>query len=644
MSTPDAVIAGRYRLVGRVAAGGMGTVWEGWDERLRRPVAIKQLHPQPGLSDAAAEMVNNRAMREARITARLHHPHAITVYDVVEHDGQPCLIMQYLPSTSLQTTLNDRGVLPPIEVARIGAEIASALAAAHRAGIVHRDVKPGNVLIAEDGAANITDFGISHALGDVALTSTGMVTGTPAYLSPEVARGSESTFAADVFSLGATLYAAVEGAPPFGTDENPMATLHKVASGQVIPPHRAGPLGPLLTRMLAADPGARPAMIDVARTLAALHADASAPHTIAMTQTLASPPASGRPAAPNPPLPVALGSGSDAADARTRRVAPAAAAGAGLAALGLAGSAAGSGSGATREPAAAAGGVPPRFGGPGAGRAPVPGPGGNPGVGTGGSPAIDSDTGSGHRGVLAAAIAVVAVLLLVGLAFATGLIGGGSGSGRNNTPSAAGLGGTATSRAVRSSPAQTSAVPSSTVPSSTAPSSSIKSSTAPSSSIKTSTAPSSTVPSSTVPSSTVPSSTVPSSTVPSSTVPSSTAPSSSAPSNAGSGTPSAAQLAAAISGYYALLPGNTDGGWSRLTSRYQTDHARGRANYNSFWDAVERVSVSDVVGLPPSAAEADITYVAKDGRVTRERTSFGLVSEGGVLKIDTSTVLSSQSG
>lgn len=640
MSTPDAVIAGRYRLVGRVAAGGMGTVWEGWDERLRRPVAIKQLHPQPGLSDAAAEMVNNRAMREARITARLHHPHAITVYDVVEHDGQPCLIMQYLPSTSLQATLSDRGVLPPIEVARIGAEIASALAAAHRAGIVHRDVKPGNVLIAEDGAANITDFGISHALGDVALTSTGMVTGTPAYLSPEVARGSESTFAADVFSLGATLYAAVEGAPPFGTDENPMATLHKVASGQVIPPHRAGPLGPLLTRMLAADPGARPAMIDVARTLAALHADASAPHTIAMTQTLASPPGSGRPAAPNPPPPVALGSGNDAADARTRRVAPAAAAGAGLAALGLARSAAGSGSGAVDGAGAVGGGVPPRFGGPGAGHAPVPDPGGNPAGRTGGSAVIDSDsdTGSGHRGVLAAAIAVVAALLLVGLAFATGLIGGGSGSGRNNTPSAAGQGGTATSRTSssagassgKSSSLQSSTVPSSTVPSSTVPSSTVPSSSAPSSSVK---------------SSTVPSSTVPSSSAPSSSVKPSTVPSSSAPSNAGGGgTPSAAQLAAAISGYYALLPDNTDGGWSRLTSRYQTDHAGGRANYNSFWDAVERVSVSNVVGLPPSAVEADITYVAKDGHVTRERTSFGLVSEGGVLKIDTSTVLSSQSG
>jgi hypothetical protein len=643
VSTPDAVIAGRYRLVGRVAAGGMGTVWEGWDERLRRPVAIKQLHPQPGLSDAAAEMVNNRAMREARITARLHHPHAITVYDVVEHDGQPCLIMQYLPSTSLQATLNDRSVLPPIEVARIGAEIASALAAAHRAGIVHRDVKPGNVLIAEDGAANITDFGISHALGDVALTSTGMVTGTPAYLSPEVARGSESTFAADVFSLGATLYAAVEGAPPFGTDENPMATLHKVASGQVIPPHRAGPLGPLLTRMLAADPGARPAMIDVARTLAALHADASAPHTIAMTQTLASPPASGRAAAPNPPPPVALGSGNDAADARTRRVAPAAAAGAGLAALGLARSAAGSGSGATREPAAVAGGVPPRFGGPGAGHAPVPDPGGNPAGRTGGSAGIDSDTGSGHRGVLAAAIAVVAVLLLVGLAFATGLIGGGSGSGRNNTPSAAGQGGTATSRT--SSSAGASSGKSSSLRSSTVPSSSAPSSTVPSSTVPSSTVPSSSAPSSTVPSSSAPSSTVPSSSARSSSVKPSTVPSSSAPSNAGvGGTPSGAQLAAAISGYYALLPDNTDGGWSRLTSRYQTDHAGGRANYNSFWDAVERVSVSNVVGLPPSAAEADITYVAKDGHVTRERTSFGLVSEGGVFKIDTSTVLSSQSG
>ena len=166
MSGPDTVIAGRYRLVSQIASGGMGIVWQAWDELLQRPVALKQLRPQPGLSADEAELTSQRAMREARITARLHHQHAVPVYDVVEYDGLPCLIMQYLPSTSLQSVVNGQGPLPPAEAARIGAEIASALAAAHAADIVHRDVKPGNVLIADDGSAKITDFGISHALGD----------------------------------------------------------------------------------------------------------------------------------------------------------------------------------------------------------------------------------------------------------------------------------------------------------------------------------------------------------------------------------------------------------------------------------------------------------------------------------------------
>ena len=316
MSAPDALIAGRYRLVNRIASGGMGIVWQAWDELLQRPVALKQLRPQPGLSEAETELTSQRAMREARITARLHHQHAVPVYDVVEYDGQPCLIMQYLPSTSLQTIVNDRGPVPPTEAARIGGQVASALAAAHAAGIVHRDVKPGNVLIAEDGTAKITDFGISHALGDTTLTSTGMVTGTPAYLAPEVARGAESGFASDVFSLGATLYAATEGVPPFGSDQNPMAVLHKVASGQVIPPNRSGPLTPLLQRMLAADPAARPPMIDVAHTLTALHGDTAA-ITAAATLPLSSPP----PIKP-PPLPPQRRAAVKAGPAEPAAVAP----------------------------------------------------------------------------------------------------------------------------------------------------------------------------------------------------------------------------------------------------------------------------------------------------------------------------------
>src|SRR6478735_1883816 len=258
MTPPGTLIAGRYRLVSQIAVGGMGSVWEGWDVVLQRRVAVKQLLPQPGLSRDEAVLARNRVIREARITARLHHPHAVTLYDVVEEDAGPCLIMQFVQSQSLSAVLQEKGHLDPAYVARIGSELASALAAAHAVGIVHRDVKPGNVLITQDGSAKLTDFGISHADGDVTVTLTGMVTGTPAYLAPEVARGGRSSFSADVFSLGATIYAALEGIPPFGNDPNPMAVLHRVASGQMRPPVRAGSLTPLLSAMLAPNLGERP--------------------------------------------------------------------------------------------------------------------------------------------------------------------------------------------------------------------------------------------------------------------------------------------------------------------------------------------------------------------------------------------------
>jgi eukaryotic-like serine/threonine-protein kinase len=250
---PDCLVADRYRLVRQVAVGGMSSVWEAWDERLQRRVALKRLQPQPGLGEGEARLGAERAMREARITARLHHPHAVPVYDVVDHEGAPCLIMQYHPAKSMQRLIEERRALSVADVARIGAEIAAALSAAHEAGIVHRDVKPGNILIAADGSAKLTDFGISRAYGDVTLTATGMVTGTPAYLAPEIARGDKPGFASDVFSLGATLYAALEGTSPVGTADNPMAVLHRVASGQLRPPQRSGPLEPLLRRMLALD-------------------------------------------------------------------------------------------------------------------------------------------------------------------------------------------------------------------------------------------------------------------------------------------------------------------------------------------------------------------------------------------------------
>jgi serine/threonine protein kinase len=270
VGTTGLLIGRRYRLVRRVGAGGMGIVWEARDELLHRPVAVKELRLLPGLSAAEAGQAGQRAMREARLTARLVHPYAVTVFDVVEHDGQPCLVLQFVPSESLSALLRSLGRLSPAETARLGGEVGSALAAAHRLGIVHGDVKPGNVLIGDDGAARICDFGIADALGEATLGAAGVVHGTPAYLTPEVARGGEPGFASDVFALGATLFAAVEGAPPFATDEDPVRLVHRIATDLPAPPRQAGALTPLLVQMLSVDPARRPTMAEVATRLAEL--------------------------------------------------------------------------------------------------------------------------------------------------------------------------------------------------------------------------------------------------------------------------------------------------------------------------------------------------------------------------------------
>ena len=264
------LVAGRYRLGQRIGSGAMGVVWQAHDERLHRTVAVKQLLPQPGLSSAQAEEARLRSMREGRIAARLQHPNAITVYDVAEDGGQPWLIMEYLPSDSLAVVLAERGSLPPREVAGIGAQVAAALTAAHAAGIVHRDIKPANVLLANDGTVKITDFGISRAVGDVTVTATGMLAGTPAYLAPEVAKGEQPAPAADVFSLGSTLYTAIEGHSPFGLSENTLALLHAVAAGKVNPPRQAGPLTALLMQLLRLDPAQRPTMPEAMESLRAI--------------------------------------------------------------------------------------------------------------------------------------------------------------------------------------------------------------------------------------------------------------------------------------------------------------------------------------------------------------------------------------
>ncbi|MDP9240155.1 MAG: serine/threonine protein kinase, partial [Actinomycetota bacterium] len=222
------VIAGRYRLIGKVGQGGMGTVWKAHDAVLGRTVAIKEVD----LSQVATverPQMRERTLREARTAARLSHPNAVTVFDVVEEHGQPWIVMSLVLADSLADVIAQRGPLAPERVAEIGLALLSALEAAHRAGILHRDVKPSNVLIGDDGTVVLTDFGIATLEGDVSLTSTGMLFGAPAYIAPERARGQRPGPASDLWSLGATLYTAVEGKPPFDR-ESPMATLTALVS------------------------------------------------------------------------------------------------------------------------------------------------------------------------------------------------------------------------------------------------------------------------------------------------------------------------------------------------------------------------------------------------------------------------------
>ncbi|HET6704393.1 serine/threonine-protein kinase [Amycolatopsis sp.] len=262
-----AVIAGRYRVLGRAGHGAMGTVWRAKDERLDRLVAIKQLFPDSPADPAAAERTRERTIREARVTARLRHPHAVVVYDVVEQGAAAYITMEYLPARTLTDLLEEQGPLVPEYVAELGAQLASALAAAHAEGVVHRDISPNNVLVTTEGTAKITDFGVAHARGEGTATGRGLVVGTPAYLAPEVADGAEPGFPSDVYSLGATLYTALEGRPPFGTDENQLALLKRVGSGQITPPATSGPVTDVVVRLLHRDPAARPAMAGAARLL-----------------------------------------------------------------------------------------------------------------------------------------------------------------------------------------------------------------------------------------------------------------------------------------------------------------------------------------------------------------------------------------
>ena len=292
MSSPSpdtSRIGNRYRLDERIGAGAMGAVWRGTDELLNRTVAVKELLAAAVPSSEQLEESRQRILREGRIGARLQHAHVISMFDVVVHDERPWLVMEYLPSRSLAAVLAEKGPMSPRETAAVGRQVADGLAAAHAAGVVHRDIKPGNVLIAEDGRTKITDFGVSRAVDDVQLTRTGVIAGTPAFLAPEVARGQEPTAASDVFALGATLYAAVEGEPPFGLDDNAYALLHKVATGAPRPPEQAGPLTALLMRLLSNDPSERPSASQARDSLARIAAGQTVAGLATPTQTLVAP-------------------------------------------------------------------------------------------------------------------------------------------------------------------------------------------------------------------------------------------------------------------------------------------------------------------------------------------------------------------
>ena len=270
LAHPGLLIAQRYQLIEQIGVGAMGAVWLGTDTRLNRKVALKQVVLEPGLDLRQASDARQRILREGRISARLQHPHAVAIYDVSMHDGEPWLVMEYLRARSLANVLTMDGLLSDRAAARIGTQLADALDAAHRAGIVHRDVKPGNVLIRDDGTVKLSDFGIARAAGDITVTATGVLTGTPDYFAPEVARGGPPTPEADIFSLGATLYISVEGEPPFGVENNALTKMHMVAAGKIRPPQRAGSLTEVLIRLLAADPAQRPS----AREAKAMLADA----------------------------------------------------------------------------------------------------------------------------------------------------------------------------------------------------------------------------------------------------------------------------------------------------------------------------------------------------------------------------------
>ena len=258
------LIAGRYRVEREVGRGGMGSVWLCRDERLGRLVALKQVGGLPGESNLHLA----RALREARHSAALHHPNVVAIFDAIEEGDHVWLVMEYVESRTLDALMHEDGPLPPRVAAGIGADVADGLAAAHALGTVHRDVKPSNILVrSSDGRALIADFGIARTVGQEQLTRSGLVTGTPAYFAPELARGQEPSPASDVWALGMSLYVAVEGGSPYAEQANAIALLNEIAREPVPAPRNAGSLTTPMGHMLDPDPETRWSMARAAEAL-----------------------------------------------------------------------------------------------------------------------------------------------------------------------------------------------------------------------------------------------------------------------------------------------------------------------------------------------------------------------------------------
>jgi serine/threonine protein kinase len=338
---PGRLLAGRYRLTAVIGNGGMGVVWRGHDELLGRDVAVKEILWPPHLTEREQQVARLRATREAQVAARLSHQNVVRVYDVVEDDGHPCIVMELLPYQSLRDLVKQEGRLPPVQVAQIGLGVLGALSAAHAEGILHRDVKPANILVGPDGRVVLTDFGIARAADSPTLTGDGALIGSPSYIAPERAHaGPPGTGAAgDLWGLGASLYTAVEGRPPFERD-SALATLTAVVAEEPEQAPHAGPLEPVISGLLRKDPEQR---LDVAQAERLLRQVAespvaelrvAAPWVAApwvteplVTEPLVTEPPAGEPPAGEPPAaepPVLVPSGAPGRDGpASRRPVPA---------------------------------------------------------------------------------------------------------------------------------------------------------------------------------------------------------------------------------------------------------------------------------------------------------------------------------